>query len=442
MSGNNAEAAKLLERSMRHADLFRFVVIQQDRFCVIEEVRKWLAVTFPERKITSIRLRYNGLEALQRHFEQPEGIVLIEDFEYLFEVDDVRIWLNQRRDRIADNSFSLVAFMPLGEAYLQQAIKALPDLWAYRNLLCEWTATEPLYDLFKDTEAYFGDGVVFDERWLWPKDLFTGPVEYYVDRYNDFENTVSAFTRYEKLIQQKNNQSYPSLHELFCMSLLMDNYQNCLKYSTAFLNLAKDDTTKNPLVIIGRWHLIVSHAYSYALLFEKAKVLESIDEIIQAFNVLETASLNYIESNMMYLSCLYYAIDDTKRAQEYAEDIYSKYKKPTQYPNVAYFHILSLIYHKTNDIQRSMDISFSIIKEMSFVTEPSNGYLTLAFSYNLYAYNLYKLGDFEQCLEYLNKALDFYKGIKRPDTHPSILQTQRHIEVVRKSGNRMPLNGN
>ena len=127
------EEIKLLLRATRSETRFRFIIVQYNHYDLIRRVQRELIETYPNRSILSIDLKENLTEDLPKRITTcKDEFLLLENFDELFleENASIAVGFNQRRDSYSKLPLKIIAFLPDGNAALQQFVRKLPDVFS------------------------------------------------------------------------------------------------------------------------------------------------------------------------------------------------------------------------------------------------------------------------------------------------------------------------
>jgi hypothetical protein len=141
----HAEQLRLLQRAVRQAEEFRFIVVQHnDRPAALAAVERELRQRWPERALLRLQTQQEDYYSLVRRIEQHRGFVLLDDFEHLAENPELYTGFNQRRDYLSTLPVQLLAFVFDDEDHFNIAAckEHLRDLWSIRNLVVELVGKE------------------------------------------------------------------------------------------------------------------------------------------------------------------------------------------------------------------------------------------------------------------------------------------------------------
>jgi tetratricopeptide (TPR) repeat protein len=135
---------ELLLRATRQPDLFRFILVQYDRYVVINGLENLLHIEYPERPILRLRVQHQDYKSLIEKLTNHRGFVIIEDFNRLLDDPAIYHGFNQRRDRITALPIQLICFMPEGADYLRDCMEKIRDWWSVRSLLLNFKSEQAL----------------------------------------------------------------------------------------------------------------------------------------------------------------------------------------------------------------------------------------------------------------------------------------------------------
>lgn len=110
----------------------------------IRELKSQIASTYPNRRSSSIDFSKADFEEVKQFLlKNREGIIYLENFHELLkdENDHLRVYINQRRDAMAENPAAYIAFVS-GDDKMRELPNKLPDQWSFRQLVVELPVPE------------------------------------------------------------------------------------------------------------------------------------------------------------------------------------------------------------------------------------------------------------------------------------------------------------
>ena len=176
-TGGMSDDVSILLKALR-TDGYHLFFVQFWHYDSVRELKKQISEKFPDRKTASLDFYDADFETTRSFLlKHTEGLVYLENFQELLKEEnhDLRVYLNQRRDAMAENPVAYIILVS-GEENMRKMAKGLPDQWSFRQLVVELpmqlhperhdkgvaiteTGTEPIEKFSSDNAKYL------ENRW-------------------------------------------------------------------------------------------------------------------------------------------------------------------------------------------------------------------------------------------------------------------------------------
>jgi|GEM_PF-6598442 len=420
---NDAKYKKLL-RAIK-SNVFNFIIIQHDYYPITDNFQESLSTKFPEKKVIILDLEQatyreiiDGIKTVKN------GIILLRNFQTILDNEELYVSLNQRRDTLAKQNVSILAFIPNTTQYLRKCAFNIPDLWAFNVLVLNYkisiskTKTQTFINKDGSFKLKTLDSNFFALENITLKTLNRNifPLESIPVKDLSSIGGLTAESK-EKALQNireqiKKTVPIPSNYSLLLnyykqtiqIAIDLDDIEQGLLLSNQLINLINDNEPKSVKEMVSALSnraklFLIDQNYQKAISdYKNAK------KLIHKYNYKKNRyllPLIHLNLSIVYSSQKKYkkAIEECKRALKKANEITDKYSDL----QLQIYQEFVALYTKTNDIRNALKYN----KEILFLATNQNNHLLIYQSYQNNAILLFEQKHYQKAIEHAESAIKY-----------------------------------
>ncbi len=397
---------------MRHADVFRFVIIEYNYYSVVKKITAFLHHLDPDRPLMSIRAEKEDYFSLVEKLTNNIGFILIEDFQHIATLPELFAGFNQRRDQISQRPIQFICFLPAGEQNIRACKDNLRDFWSIRDLMLKFEdyapeQTEQTSTLLQTSISNLG-GLDAKSK----------------------KNELKRLRARIKVLEKDASANIELLSDLFSqitqISEELGEYQNALKWAELWVTLLRK-YNRPELELVKA---IGAKADNYFLLGDYDKALEIHNRSLEILE--RTLPAHHPDLARLYnkIAEVYDALGQYGKSLEYNQNALAIQKKvlPAEHPDLASsYNYIAVTFSHLGQLQKALEYfqkSLAIREKVLPAKHPdlANLYNNIAAVYN-------NLEEYQKALEFHLIALEI-GGKLLPADHPNLATSYNNIATT------------